>query len=216
MSLRLRQALEEESYEVAVAYDGKFGQRLALEQPFDLLILDTTLPDQSGLQVLQTIRVQNQRLPVLLVSDLNTRQDKLMGLTEGADDYLVKPFDIIELLARVRALTRPSSQVADDDLLQLADITLNPVTKKVERAGQLIRLTALEFKLLELLLRHQGHILSRKEIAEHIWEGSRKKYTNTLGVYVNYLRNKVDKEFRLKLLHTVVGKGYILSELESA
>ncbi len=211
VSAFIRRGLEEEGYAVSVAYDGAMGARLALEQEVDLLILDVILPGQSGLDVLRAVRAQNQTLPVLLLTALGTTQDKLLGFDGGADDYLVKPFDFAELLARVRALTRRRDRsVAKGSQLSLADLTLDTAAKTVVRAGQPIKLTAREFNLLELLLRHQGRVLSRGEIAEHTWEESFDAGSNVIDVYVNYLRNKVDKGFDQKLIHTVVGMGYVL------
>ena len=213
VSAFIRRGLEEEGYEVAVAYDGTFGQRLALTQEFDLLILDVILPGPSGLEVLRAVRAQNQALPVLLLTALGTTQDKLLGFDGGADDYLVKPFDFGELLARVRALTRRRDRrAANGNQLRIHDLVLDPAAKTVTRAGQPIKLTAREFNLLELLLRHQGRVLSRGEIAEHTWEEASDAGSNVIDVYVNYLRNKVDKGFAKKLIHTVVGMGYVLRE----
>ena len=213
VSAFIRRGLEEEGYAVEVAYDGTFGQRLALEQAFDLLILDVILPGQSGLEVLKAVRAQGQELPILLLTALGTTQDKLLGFDGGADDYLVKPFDFGELLARVRALTRRRDhRSAKGNQLSLADLTMNTAAKTVTRAGRPLKLTAREFNLLELLLRHQGRVLSRSEIAEHTWEDSFDAGSNVIDVYVNYLRNKVDKGFGKKLIHTVVGMGYVLRE----
>ena len=213
VSAFIRRGLEEEGYEVTVAYDGTFGQRLALSQAFDLLLLDVILPGPSGLDVLQVVRTHDPDLPVLMLTALGTTHDKLLGFDGGADDYLVKPFDFVELLARVRALTRRrSSATPKSHLLSLADLTLDAAAKTVSRAGRAIKLTAREFNLLELLLRHQGRVLSRSEIAEHTWEESADTGSNVIDVYVNYLRNKVDKGFDKKLIHTVVGMGYVMRE----
>ena len=214
VSAFIRRGLEEEGYEVAVAYDGPYGQRLALGQAFDLLILDVILPGLSGLEVLRAVRAQDQDLPVLMLTALGTTEDKLLGFDGGADDYLVKPFDFVELLARVRALTRRRSQGpgTKGNQLHLADLTVDTSAKTVARAGRPIKLTAREFNLLELLLRHQGRVLSRGEIAEHTWEESFDAGSNVIDVYVNYLRNKVDKGFDKKLIHTVVGMGYVMRE----
>ncbi|MVN75318.1 response regulator [Hymenobacter sp. HMF4947] len=213
VSAFIRRGLEEEGYEVEVAYDGTFGRRLVLSQAYDLLILDVILPGQSGLEVLKALRAQDQELPVLMLTALGTTQDKLLGFDGGADDYLVKPFDFVELLARVRALTRRRGRrSAKGSSLSLADLTVDTAAKTVVRAGQPIKLTAREFNLLELLLRHQGRVLSRSEIAEHTWEESFDTGSNVIDVYVNYLRNKVDKGFDKKLIHTVVGMGYVLRE----
>ncbi|TVT39064.1 response regulator transcription factor [Hymenobacter setariae] len=213
VSAFIRRGLEEEGYEVTVAYDGTFGQRLALSEELDLLILDVILPGQSGLDVLKAVRAQNQELPILMLTALGTTQDKLLGFDGGADDYLVKPFDFAELLARVRALTRRRGHAeAKGSQLRLADLVVDTAAKTVVRAGQPIKLTAREFNLLELLLRHQGRVLSRGEIAEHTWEEAFDAGSNVIDVYVNYLRNKVDKGYDKKLIHTVVGMGYVLRE----
>ena len=213
VSAFIRRGLSEEGFEVEVAYDGPFGVRLALEQAFDLLILDVILPGLSGLEVLQAVRAQDADLPILMLTALGTTQDKLLGFGGGADDYLVKPFDFAELLARVRALTRRRSRgEAKGSLLTLTDLTVDTAAKTVTRAGQPIKLTAREFNLLELLLRHQGRVLSRGEIAEHTWEEAFDAGSNVIDVYVNYLRNKVDKAFDKKLIHTVVGMGYVMRE----
>lgn len=210
VSAFIRRGLEEEGLEVEVAYDGRFGRQLALGHAYDLIILDVILPHLSGLEVLAALRAQDQQTPVLLLTALDTTQDKLLGFGGGADDYLVKPFDFPELLARVRALTRRRGQQAKSAVLTFEDLTLDTAAKTVHRAGQPIRLTAREFGLLELLLRHAGRVLSRAELAADVWEDSFDAGSNVVDVYVNYLRNKVDKGFSQKLIHTVVGMGYVL------
>ncbi|MBO3269181.1 MULTISPECIES: response regulator transcription factor [Hymenobacter] len=212
VSAFIRRGLEEEHYEVEVAYDGTFGQRLALTHAYDLIILDVILPNQSGLEVLRAIRQQDQQVPVLMLTALGTTTDKLHGFDGGADDYLVKPFDFAELLARVKALTRRRGQTAKGAVLTLADLNLDTAAKTVTRNGQPIKLTAREFNLLELFMRNRGRVLSRAEIAENSWEESFDSGSNVIDVYVNYLRNKIDKNFPTKLIHTVVGMGYVLRE----
>ncbi|MFD2787874.1 response regulator [Hymenobacter rubripertinctus] len=210
VSAFIKRGLEEEGFEVAVAYDGRFGRQLALAHAYDLIILDVILPHFSGLEVLTALRVQDQQTPVLMLTALGATQDKLLGFGGGADDYLVKPFDFSELLARVRALTRRRGQQAKSAVLTFEDLTLDTAAKTVVRAGQPIKLTAREFGLLELLLRHPGRVLSRAELAADVWEDSFDAGSNVVDVYVNYLRNKVDKGFSQKLIHTVVGMGYVL------
>jgi len=212
VSAFIRRGLEEEGFEVEVAYDGPFGQRLALSREYDLMILDVILPGQNGYEVLRAVRAQEQAMPILMLTALGTTPDKLQGFDGGADDYLVKPFDFAELLARVRALTRRRGASEKGRLLTLADLTVDTAAKTASRNGQPIRLTAREFNLLELLLRHQGRVLSRAEIAEHTWEEAFDAGSNVIDVYVNYLRNKVDKGFDQKLIHTVVGMGYVMRE----
>ncbi|SET13787.1 response regulator [Hymenobacter actinosclerus] len=210
VSAFIRRGLEEEGLEVEVAYDGRFGRQLALGHAYDLIILDVILPHFSGLEVLAALRAHDQQTPVLLLTALGTTQDKLLGFGGGADDYLVKPFDFPELLARVRALLRRRGQQAKSAVLTFDDLTLDTAAKTVVRAGQPIKLTAREFGLLELLLRHAGRVLSRAELAADVWEDSFDAGSNVVDVYVNYLRNKVDKGFSQKLIHTVVGMGYVL------
>ncbi|UOQ73142.1 response regulator transcription factor [Hymenobacter cellulosilyticus] len=212
VSAFIRRGLEEENYEVEVAYDGRFGRQLALSHAYELIILDVILPHFSGLEVLQAIRAQDQQVPILMLTALGTTTDKLQGFDGGADDYLVKPFDFSELLARVRALTRRRGHESKGATLTLADLILDTAAKTVTRSGQPIKLTAREFGLLELFMRHKGRVLSRAEIAENSWEDSLDSGSNVIDVYVNYLRNKIDKGFDSKLIHTVVGMGYVMRE----
>ena len=210
VSAFIRRGLEEEGFAVDVAFDGDTGRRLALAQPYDLVILDVILPLYNGYEVLSAIRKQDQQLPVLMLTALGTTQDKLQGFGGGADDYLVKPFDFSELVARVHALTRRRGRQAKSAVLTIADLELNTAAKTVTRAGQPLKLTAREFGLLELFMRQPGRVLSRAEIAGDVWEASFDAGSNVVDVYVNYLRNKVDKGFTPKLIHTVVGMGYVM------
>ncbi|OUJ72656.1 response regulator transcription factor [Hymenobacter crusticola] len=212
VSAFIRRGLEEENYEVEVAYDGHFGRQLALTHDYELIILDVILPNMSGLEVLRAVRAQDQQVPILMLTALGTTTDKLQGFDGGADDYLVKPFDFQELLARVRALTRRRGTEKKGALLTLADLTLDTAAKTVTRGGQPLKLTAREFGLLELFMRHKGRVLSRAEIAENSWEEAFDSGSNVIDVYVNYLRNKIDKGFSKKLIHTVVGMGYVMRE----
>ncbi|MDQ2769366.1 MAG: response regulator transcription factor [Bacteroidota bacterium] len=208
----VRRGLEEEQLTVTVAADGETGQHLALTQPFDLLILDVLLPGRSGLEVLAAVRRHDAQVPILLLTALGTTTDKLAGFDNGADDYLVKPFDFIELLARVRALLRRGSGRTGSTRLTFADVVLDTNTRTVTRAGQPLRLTTREFNLLEVLLRHPGRVLSRGEIAEQGWDEAFDAGSNVIDVYVNYLRKKVDQGFSSKLIHTVIGAGYVLRQ----
>ncbi|MBD2715062.1 response regulator transcription factor [Microvirga sp. STR05] len=210
VSAFIRRGLEEEGFAVDVAFDGDMGRRLALAQPYDLVILDVILPLFNGYEVLTAIRRQDQQLPVLMLTALGTTQDKLQGFGGGADDYLVKPFDFPELVARVHALTRRRGQQAKSMVLTLADLQIDTSAKTVARAGQPLKLTAREFGLLELFMRQTGRVLSRAEIAGDVWEDSFDAGSNVVDVYVNYLRNKIDKGFSPKLIHTVVGMGYVM------
>jgi len=208
----VRRGLEEEQMAVTVALDGQQGQELALSQPFDLIILDVLLPHRNGLEVLAAIRGHDAQVPVLLLTALGTTTDKLQGFGGGADDYLVKPFDFAELVARVHALVRRSSAQGKGSRLTFADVVMDIPSRTVTRAGQPLRLTTREFNLLEVLLRHPGRVMSRGEIAEQGWDEAFDAGSNVIDVYVNYLRKKVDQGFPTKLIHTVIGVGYVLRQ----
>ncbi|WP_375435132.1 response regulator transcription factor [uncultured Hymenobacter sp.] len=209
----LHKGLTEQQHSVEVATDGPTGLRMALAGSHDLIILDNLLPGLSGLDVCRQVRALNSAVPILMLTALGETDDKIRGLDAGADDYLVKPFAFQELLARVRALVRrrpePNSSAA---ILHLADLTLDPGSKRVQRAGQPIQLTAREFSLLEYLLRHKGRVISRVDILEHVWETSFDTGSNVIDVYINFLRKKIDKDFTPKLIHTLVGMGYVMKE----
>ncbi|KAA9339264.1 response regulator transcription factor [Hymenobacter busanensis] len=209
----LHKGLTEQTHSVDIASDGLLGRRLALANSYDLIILDQLLPGLSGLEVCREVRSHDQGVPILMLTALGETDDKIRGLDAGADDYLVKPFAFQELLARIRALSRrrqeaPNAQPA----LRLADLTLDPLSKMVTRAGQPVQLTAREFALLHYLLRNQGRVVSRVDILEHVWETSFDTGSNVIDVYINFLRKKVDKGFNPKLIHTLVGMGYVLKE----
>jgi DNA-binding response OmpR family regulator len=209
----LHKGLSEQTHAVDIATDGVTGLRLALSNPYDLLILDNLLPGLSGLEVCRQVRTQHASVPILMLTALGETDDKIRGLDAGADDYLVKPFAFQELLARVRALVRRRPEAAAAAaVLQLADLTLDPGSKLVQRAGQPIQLTAREFSLLEYLLRHKGRVISRVDILEHVWETSFDTGSNVIDVYINFLRKKIDKDFTPKLIHTLVGMGYVMKE----
>jgi heavy metal response regulator len=205
----IRQALEEESYAVDVCSDGARGLEYAQLGPYDLIILDLMLPGLSGLEVLTRLRREKIPTPVLILTARAQVDQKVKGLDAGADDYLIKPFAIEELLARVRALIRRGSGEASG-LLQVDDLVLNPATREVTRGGQRIDLTSKEYALLEYLMRNAGRVLTRPMIAEHVWNLDFDTFTNVIDVYVNYLRNKIDRGRDRKLIHTVRGSGYVL------
>ncbi|MDF7810791.1 response regulator transcription factor [Hymenobacter sp. YC55] len=209
----LHKGLTEQQHSVEVATDGPTGLRMALAGSHDLIILDNLLPGLSGLDVCRQVRALNSAVPILMLTALGETDDKIKGLDAGADDYLVKPFAFQELLARVRALVRrrPESN-SSAAILHLADLTLDPSSKRVQRAGQPIQLTAREFSLLEYLLRHKGRVISRVDILEHVWETSFDTGSNVIDVYINFLRKKIDKDFTPKLIHTLVGMGYVMKE----
>ncbi len=204
--------LKEASYQVSVAYDGVNGLKLATQSAYDLIILDIILPQKSGLDVCKEIRQNKIETPILMLTALGTLDDKVTGLELGADDYLVKPFHFKELLARVKALTRRKGEITGTGIYKVADLEMNTETKKVMRAHKPIQLTAKEFKLLELLLKHQGKVVSRTEITEYVWDISFDTGTNSIDVYINYLRNKIDKDHAHKLIQTVVGMGYTIDK----
>ncbi len=210
----IRKGLEEQGHEVDHAYDGKFGLKLALEKDFDLLILDVILPQINGIDVCREIRKHNQEVPILMLTALGTTDDKVTGLDAGADDYLVKPFQFKELIARIKALSRRRQRVHEEKIYRVADLIVDVNAKTVIRDNISIKLTAREFALLELFLRNKGRVLSRIDIAEALWDQQFDTGSNVIDVYVNYLRNKIDKNFSPKLIHTMIGMGYVLKEEE--
>ncbi|MCX6217760.1 response regulator transcription factor [Spirosoma sp.] len=213
VALFIKKGLETQSLTVTVAADGREGKRLIGSERFDLVILDVNLPFVSGLELAEYIRAKNAQLPILMLTALDSTTDKLMGFEAGADDYLAKPFDFLELVARVRALLRRSAPPEESQpILRLADLELDRQQKVARRAGRTIDLTAREFALLDYLLRNQGRVVSRVDIAEQVWDVGFDTGTNVIDVYVNYLRNKIDKGEPVKLIHTVVGFGYVLKE----
>lgn len=215
-SLLLR-ALHENGYEADVAYDGQMGQKLALNNDYKLVITDIILPKKDGLEVCKEIRRQKSSLPIIMLTALGTTNDKVEGFDAGADDYLVKPFEMRELLARVKVLLNRYANLNSNtaSTLKYSDLELNLNTKTVVRNNQSIHLTPKEFKLLEFMMRNTERVLSRTEIAEKVWETHFDTGTNFIDVYINYLRKKIDKGFDTKLIHTKSGMGFILLNDES-
>jgi heavy metal response regulator len=209
----IRRGLEAEHYTVDVAHDGEAGLTRALDQSYDLIILDIMLPGRDGFGVVAELRASGRDVPVLLLTARAGVSDRVSGLDLGADDYLTKPFAFDELLARVRALLRRGGS-APSPTISVADLSLDPSTRVVTRAGQRIDLTAREYALLEFFLRNPGRVLSRSVIAQHVWGVDFDTFTNVIDVYVNYLRRKIDASFAPRLLHTVRGAGYVLKEPE--
>lgn len=211
----VREGLETEHYDVTVATTGEEGFFLATTQVFDLILLDLMLPGRSGFEILSTLRDKNCDTPVLILTARDAVEDRVKGLDSGADDYLVKPFAFAELLARIRALTRRGR--ADQTLrLVLADLDLDCVTRRVTRGGQDIALTAKEFELLEYLLRHQGHVVSREMLARDVWKDEERTAAvdNVIDVHVTRLRRKVDAPFATNLLKTIRGVGFEMKKDE--
>lgn len=207
----IKRGLEEDQYEVAVAHDGADGLKQALSGDFSLLIVDVMLPKKDGLTLVRELREAGKPLPVLMLTARGTTEDIVSGLDAGSDDYLTKPFAFAELTARVRALLRRGEQDRGAEI-HFADLRLDPVSHKVWRGGKEIDLTAKEYGLLEYLVRNPNTVLTRAMIAEHVWDYAFDSFTNIIDVYVNYLRKKVDKDYPVKLIHTVRGQGYILRE----
>jgi len=210
----IKKGLEEQTYEVEQAYDGIFGVKLALQNEYDLIILDLILPYKNGLEVCSEIRQHNLSVPILMLTALGSTDDKITGLDAGADDYLTKPFEFKELLARIRALTRRTAESIAGEKVGIADLEMDMVTKTVTRAGKPLNLTAREFALLYFLLKNKGRVLSRVDITEQVWETSFDTGSNVIDVYINFLRKKIDKGHDNKLIHTLVGMGYVLKEQE--
>ncbi|SEW57288.1 response regulator transcription factor [Chitinophaga arvensicola] len=210
----IKRGLEEHHHQVEVFTDGLAGQQAALEQDYDLILLDLMLPGINGTTVCKNLRTLEVSTPILMLTALNATQDIVEGLNAGADDYLAKPFHFSELIARVNALSRRKSHFhQEQSILTFADLQLNTNTKTANREGQEIVLTAKEYALLELLLRNTGKVLSRALISEAVWGLEFDTGTNTIDVYVNYLRNKIEKGFTgEKLIHTVVGMGYVMKQ----
>lgn len=208
----IKKGLEEESYAVDVAYDGIEGEYLASTNDYDVIILDIMLPKKNGIDVVRNLRSKDIKTPVLLLTARDAVDDKVKGLDSGADDYLSKPFAFEELLARVRALMRRKGYGITE--LKFADLVLDQATRKAKRGDIVIDLTSKEYGLLEYFLRNPNKVLTRTMIAEHVWDYSFDSDTNIIDVYVNHLRNKIDKEPFKKLIHTVRGIGYIVKEGE--
>ena len=206
----VRKGLEAECYAVDVASDGEQARQMALENDYDLLILDLNLPKLDGLAVLSGIRPRKPSLPVLVLTARSRVEDRVQSLDTGADDCLIKPFSFTELSARVRALLRRGPRISET-VLRVADLELDRVQRKVERGGKRIELTSKEFALLEYLMRNAGRRITRAMIVEHVWNLSFDTTTNIVDVYINYLRKKVDEAFSPHLIHTVRGVGYELS-----
>ena len=205
----LRQGLEAEYYAVDIASDGDDARWMALENDYDLLVLDLNLPKMDGIAVLRVVRPKKPSMPVLVLTGRSRIEDRVECLDSGADDCLIKPFSYIELSARVRALMR-RRPLTTETVLKIADLELDRIERTVRRAGKRIELTSKEFGLLEYLLRNSGHRITRSMIVEHVWNLSFDTGTNVVDVYINYLRKKVDDGFSMKLIHTVRGVGYEL------
>lgn len=207
----IKKGLEEEYYSVDLAYDGKEGLKFALNGEYDLMILDIMLPVRDGISLLKDIRSEKINSPVLLLTAKDTVSDKVEGLDSGADDYLTKPFAFEELLARIRALLR-RNEGRKSLYLNAGDLVLDTQSHKVTRSGQEISLTPKEYSILEYLLRNKNRVISRTLLSEHVYDYHFDSDTNVIDVYINKLRNKIDKQFKVALLHTIRGVGYIIKD----
>lgn len=205
----LKKALEAESYAVDICFDGEEGYNTAAVEDYDLIILDIGLPTMDGVTLCKKLREEKNKTPILMLTARDAITDKIKGLDSGADDYLVKPFDFEELLARIRALIRRDKK-APSPILTVDNLTLDPASHKVMRADNEISLTAKEYALLEYLMRHPSQILSKTQIIDHVWDIDLDPFSNVVDVYIGYLRNKIDKPFQKEkpLIQTVKGLGY--------
>ncbi|MFB6456031.1 response regulator transcription factor [Chitinophaga sp. Hz27] len=211
----VKKGLEENGFDVDVAYDGRMGKSLVNSSNYDLVILDLNLPHSNGYELCEVIRQKNIRIPIIMLTALGGMDDKMQAFELGADDYLVKPFDFRELLARIRVfLKRAGSETSQSTQYKIVigDLEIDREKKEVSRSGKKIALTAKEYQLLEFLALHKGKVISKLTIAEKVWDIDFDTGTNVIEVYMNFLRKKIDKDFENKLLHTKTGMGYYLSE----
>lgn len=210
----LKLGLTEDGYHVEVAYDGTIAWKLFQTQPFDLVVLDINLPGINGYELCKRIRNRNIQIPVIMLTALSALSDKIEGYDAGADDYIIKPFEFRELLMKIRVLLKRTinQNMPVGTLLKAADLEMNLDSKEVKRGDTMVNLTAKEFQLLEYLMRNKNRVVSRSDIAVNVWDIDFDTNTNVIDVYINYVRNKVDKKFKQKLIHTQVGMGYILKD----
>jgi len=207
----LQKGLREEQYAVDVCRNGKDAVYEVQSHPYDVIILDIMLPGKDGFTICRELRENNVLTPILMLTAKDSLEDKVIGLSEGADDYLTKPFSFEELLARIRALLR-RSQDYKTGILKVGDLELDPLRRTVQRAGTPITLSGKEYALLEYLLRNKGIILSQSKIIDHVWDRNYDGTSNLINVYINHLREKIDKDAEVKLIKTVRGQGYKIDE----
>jgi DNA-binding response OmpR family regulator len=206
------QALREEAYAVDAAFDGEQGEEMALVNTYDLIVLDLMLPKKSGLALCKGLREQGSTTPILMLTARDSLEDRVQGLDSGADDYVVKPFFMDELLARVRALLRRDTSVKTSKL-QLADLLVDTSSHRVTRAGNTIEMTSKEYAMLEYFIRNPDQVLTRTMISEHVWDDEFDSLSNIIDVYIRRLRRKIDEGYQPRLLHTIRGSGYLLGIL---
>jgi len=207
----LKKGLQQSGYDIDLAADGEEGYEKARTSNYDVILLDLMLPKISGLDLVRKIRECRPSVPIIAVTAKGSVEDRVLGLNLGCDDYLTKPFSFAELLARIQVQVRRGDPSAALEL-RAADLLLNPLKRKVTRAGKPIELSNKEFSLLEYLLKNKDQIVTRNMIVEHVWDASFDNFTNVVDVYINYLRNKIDRDFEPRLIHTVRGVGYTLRE----
>ncbi len=217
MSVYVKMGLEESNYHIDVAMDGKAGAQMAVENNYSAIILDISLPKLNGYEVCRIIRQHKPKMPILMLSAHNKIEDKLAGFDTGTDDYLAKPFDFSELLARLKSLLIRSEPITEQtNILKVGDLEINMDSKEVKRGTMRVELTAKEFNLLQYLAQHKNKVVSRHELLEKIWGINFDTGTNVIDVYINFLRKKIDLPAYSKLIHTYVGMGYILKEAPDA
>lgn len=210
----LKLGLSENGYQAEVAYDGIIGQKLFESNSFSLVVLDINLPGLNGYDLCRKIRNKNSQIPIIMLTALSSLDDKIEGYDSGADDYIIKPFEFKELLMKIRVLLKRTTNqnVPTGNVLKAGDLEMNLDSKEVKRNDIPINLTAKEFQLLEYLLRNKNKVVSRADLAINVWDIDFDTNTNVIDVYINYVRNKVDKQFEQKLIQTQVGMGYILKD----
>ena len=211
ISSYVKRGLEEQGYAVDAVYTGSETLDWAQATPYDLIVLDIMLPEMDGIEICKELRKRGNRAPILMLTARDSVDDRATGLDAGADDYLIKPFALKELLARIRALIRRATDAPKSSVLQISDLTLDTLTRRVKRSTKNIELTAKEYAVLECLMREPEHVLSRMQIAEHVWNYDTFNHSNVVDVYIKNLRRKIDDGFQIKLIHTVRGAGYRLS-----
>ncbi|GAB3957198.1 response regulator transcription factor [Spirosoma harenae] len=213
----IKRGLQGEGYDTEVVYEGLNGREIALKPGVDLIILDVNLPGINGFEVCRSVRAAKPQLPIIILSALGEIDDKVEGLGLGADDYMVKPFDFRELIARIETCLRRTAfttwpKTEFETKWQVANLLVNGATKEVYRGDTLIELTAREYALLEYMIRNRGRVLSKLDIAEHVWNLHHDSGSSIVEVYINYLRKKIDRDFKPKLIHTRLGMGYVLKD----
>jgi two-component system, OmpR family, copper resistance phosphate regulon response regulator CusR len=210
----ISRGLQEKGFEAEIAFDGLIGSKMAAATDYDLIILDINLPSLNGYEVCKNIRQRDPHIPILMLTALGETEDKIEGFEVGADDYIVKPFDLRELLARIYVFLKRTHSEGEiqQNILRVGNLELNLDAKTIVRGGQSIDLTPKEFALLEYLIKNKGRTISKNEIAEKAWELQFDNTTNVVEVYINFLRKKIDRDFDTKLIHTKSGMGYVLKE----